>query len=81
MISCLGLVVGALESANRFSVVNQLCKWLHNNKHLLAPSGTVFEIDGVPYVTMYPLDTADDGAVLVKAYFPDDVMGIMQVVA
>ena len=59
MITCLGLVVGLVESELRQDVLNQCAKWLKTYKHLLDLERLNFVIDGKVYFTV--IDSFIDG--------------------
>ena len=58
MITCLGLVVGLVESEYPQDLVNQCAKWLKNYKHLLDVPGLSFIVDGMKFFTI--LDTFEE---------------------
>ena len=63
MITCLGLVVGLVESAYPQDVLNQCAKWLKRYPHLLK-SGLEFIIDGMVFFSV--IDShIEDGEVLI----------------
>ena len=76
MITCLGLVVGAVTSADRHEVLKQCAKFIDTHRYL-NKRGVQFEIDGVVYATVYDTHDCDDGyfAVLFIMYdrFTDGV--------
>ena len=51
MITCMGLVVGMVESASTQTTLNQCAKWLKRYKHLL-DLYPQFIIDGLVYFTV-----------------------------
>lgn len=58
MITCKGLVVGSIESANPQDLVNQCAKWLKKYKHLLDIPGLSFNVEGIKFFTV--LDTFEE---------------------
>ena len=68
MITCMGLIVGVIENANRQDVLNQCAKFLRKYPHLQR-IGLEFEIDNQMYARVYDIcDEADDFGVLFKMY-------------
>ena len=68
MITCMGLIVGVVESTNRQDVLNQCAKFLRKYPHLQM-IGLEFEIDNQMYARVYDIhDEADDFGVLYKMY-------------
>lgn len=59
MITCLGLVVGAVQSARKDDVLNQICQFLLKHKNLLKV-GQQFCIDGIVYATLEDWDEFDE---------------------
>lgn len=78
MITCMGIVVGAVTSANRQDVLNQCARFLHTHRYLL-DCNAVFVIDGQSYAAV--LDTCDEHDelwVLFEMYDGHVVAGIAQ---
>ena len=68
MITCMGLVVGVVDSANRQDVLNKCARFLSTNRHLL-DCNVSFKIDNKVYATV--LDTHSNNnefVVLFKMY-------------
>lgn len=64
MITCLGLVVGAVESDSPQDILNQCARWLKKYSHLLDGSDLTFVIDGYNYFTV--IDSySEDGEVFI----------------
>ena len=51
MITCMGLMVGCVESAYQQDLLNQCARWLKNYKHLLNP-GLEFIVEGMTFFTV-----------------------------
>lgn len=70
MITCLGLVVGAVTSADRFEVLKQCARFLDTHRYLLDNSWVCFEIAGEVYATVRSTHDFKDGylAVAFKMY-------------
>lgn len=60
MITCLGLVVGAISTAERHEVLKQCARFLDTHRYLLGKP-VQFEIDGHVYATVYDTHDFDDG--------------------
>ena len=65
MITCLGLVVGAITSTSRQDVLNQCARFLSTHRYLLGKQ-IDFEIDREVYATV--IDTCE---------YPDGVFGAL----
>ena len=69
MITCMGLIVGVVESTNRQDVLNQCAKFLRKYPHLQGICGLQFEIDNQMYAYVYDTYEFCDGlAVLFRMY-------------
>ena len=60
MITCLGLVVGAVTSADKREVLSQCARFIDTHRYL-NKRGVQFEIDGFVYATVYATHDFDDG--------------------
>ena len=69
MITCLGLVVGLVESANPQDVANQCAKFIKTHRYLCGLDLN-FEIDGKLYATVEDTHDFEDGrfGVLLRMY-------------
>ena len=65
MITCLGLIVGAVVSTSKQDVLNQCARFLDTHRYLLEKNAD-FEIDGKVYATV--IDTCE---------YPDGVFGAL----
>ena len=65
MITCLGLVVGVVESAIRQDVLNQCAEFLRTHRYL-CDKNVQFEIDREVYTTV--IDTCE---------YPDGMFGVL----
>ena len=51
MITCLGLIVGTVETSYAQDVINKCARWLKNYKHLVN-EGLSFEVEGFTFFTV-----------------------------